>query len=620
MNVSSFNQLAKIKIEELPEAKMDFGKFKGRYLWDVPRRYFDWCFENMNDHEVSRNVFVYIMMNLSNAKKHHEKSQEDNFKENVIKEYYELFTASVEDLSKKTLGLQFVAQYDKYCWDIPDDFLIKIVGRKYNLEMLQEKIVKARELHFKIEKPVNVKVNIEEEISEKIKDIFPWDKLFTHQKDFLKFSYNKDSFGLYSPVGTGKSLMILLYHFLYGRDESILIVCRKTIFPTWINHIIGFYGKIISSKIMVVNGSRLKKIQSLENVFCKFFIINYESFVSPSITEAIIHKGFDFILLDESHHIKNLQAIRTKSIIKLTRNIKHKITMSGTYITGCEKDAFTQVYAVDQGKTFGKSISLFEKYYFKDNGFYGKEKMDDFYNKMAKIVFSVKKIEKTKPIHKNIFVEDEKVEELYHKVISEAIVKIKDVTLDVTYKLAELTRLRQLSGGHLQKFLISPYKAIALVETILEINKPVCVVANYTNEINLISSFLNEKKIKHFIISGQSKVDISKEIEKMKLGENRVAILQPQAASEGIDGFQYCTNYMLFYSVDFSWAMREQVKGRIDRSGQKETCIFIDFIFKLQNGGDSIDELIQSVLYNKRRKVTGLLQAIIGIQEKEKNL
>lgn len=143
-------------------------------------------------------------------------------------------------------------------------------------------------------------------------------------------------------------------------------------------------------------------------------------------------------------------------------------------------------------------------------------------------------------------------------------------------------------------------------------DQKVIIVANFTAEIADISRLLYKKKKKYGIISGSiSDNDREEYINDFSKGKLDNMILQLKAGGLGINGLQNHCSYMIFFSNDYTWDYRQQAEARIMRSGQKESCTYIDLIAVLPENKSTIDEIVLQNLENKDNNIKSLIDNFI---------
>jgi SNF2 family DNA or RNA helicase len=82
-------------------------------------------------------------------------------------------------------------------------------------------------------------------------------------------------------------------------------------------------------------------------------------------------------------------------------------------------------------------------------------------------------------------------------------------------------------------------------------------------------------------------------VDAFKAGKYEVLVANAATIAHGYNLQNSCS--ILFYSNSFSLEKRLQIEGRIFRLGQKQPCLYTDYVYE-----DSIDEKIYAVLKMKR--------------------
>ena len=131
-------------------------------------------------------------------------------------------------------------------------------------------------------------------------------------------------------MGLGKSLQALGCVELAGH-QRVLIVCPAVVKHNWGNEIV----KWLNENFFIINGWS----GDIEGV--RFNIINYD--VLSNRKEQLMAQGYDCIIFDEVHTIKNQKAARTKAALALARGIDGIIAMSGTPILNRPNEFFTSL-------------------------------------------------------------------------------------------------------------------------------------------------------------------------------------------------------------------------------------------------------------------------------------
>ena len=179
--------------------------------------------------------------------------------------------------------------------------------------------------------------------------------LYKAQKKVVKLSARKRQNAYFMEPGTGKSITSLADVDQKQRRKNkqflVLVVCPKNIIGSWEDEIATHLTRAsVQIHLKQEIGELPKEAQY------HFVITNYEQIRSKIDEYADL--GWDYIILDESHRIKNRKAKTTKSVWHL--DAPYKTILSGTPITKDEIDLWAQYKWLNQS-IGGNSFKLFEK-------------------------------------------------------------------------------------------------------------------------------------------------------------------------------------------------------------------------------------------------------------------
>lgn len=146
-----------------------------------------------------------------------------------------------------------------------------------------------------------------------------YNKMFEFQRVIGEYSKHRNSILLADEMGLGKSVQGLFVMSLYNLFPA-LIVCPASLRNNWKAEIKKW---LPNRKTHIVMGNIIPpKID--------IFIISYN--MLSSFASRLITRGIKLVILDESQYIKTESSQRTRSVLHWTKNIKYKISMTGTPI------------------------------------------------------------------------------------------------------------------------------------------------------------------------------------------------------------------------------------------------------------------------------------------------
>lgn len=511
----------------------------------------------------------------------------------------------------------------KKLWEIPETYWKTFCSKNgvfYN--DLLSKIVEARQHKSILEnKPPRRLVD-----PAKIKDF-----LFSHQKEYVLRYGNMPYSNLWAAIGTGKTYAYLEKFRHKARvGDKVLILCPKSVFTSWNNSIKSYLGA--SATYINITGTIDEKLQRL-SYDRYFYITNYETLLNEKILAKLIEKEFDFIAADEAHKFFANTRTRTyKNAMALSANIENKNILTGTPRRSKDENLYGLITFLDRGERFGASFYMFRKKYFTSDymGFnytFNEAMRKEFWDKVKSISYIVTQdVLKLPELTEQIIEIELSGEALshYNAMKKDAIIEVENYNRNkivAAIAIAKITKLRQLCSGFVndtlekQTLVFNQDKIKALEDFLDGIDEPVIITASYTQEIEQISKLLQEKKYTFGEISG--KIKDSKRniyIDDFSKNELDVLIIQEDSGGVGIDGLQNYCSLMIRYSYGYSYDTDQQIIGRIQRSGQKQSMRMIRFKTILPNGKETVEDAIIETIKNKEEGFENLVKHLKDVR------
>lgn len=433
--------------------------------------------------------------------------------------------------------------------------------------------------------------------------------LYKKQKTVEKLFRKKRQIALFMEPGTGKTITALALVDQKQRRKNrhfwILVVTPKNIIGSWEDELIEhmddyeFYGSIKS----------FDKAQSDEECSYSFLVINYE--------QARIHIDYlcdfqwDFVILDESHRIKNRRSKTAKALWKLN-DVKYKLILSGTPITKDEIDLWSQFKFLNPN-LWGNNFKEFENRALRsiDLGDYKKlrphkQKIKMFMKKAQSFTYHLKLDDMTDmPPKRDVVIKlplNSASRKAYNGLEDSFLTEYKGKRSSIDLSVTALLRLQQLTGGHLilengdaVRFKDQP-KLWWTLDKIEDLGKEkVLIICRYKYEIELLESALRKLKYKVEVMKGKMKPQEIKRVRHSFQNSKgcQVLIGQVGVVKEG-NNFQKCCRYTIFYSKSLSYVDIDQCKRRTWRNGQKRKVVYYHLVIE-----NTIDESIESLIDKK---------------------
>ena len=468
-------------------------------------------------------------------------------------------------------------------------------------------------------------------------------KPYAHQLKALEMSWNKECFAYFMEMGTGKSKVLIdNISMLYdaGKINGAVIVAPKGVVGTWYKEQLPHHMADHVEYVSVLWQSNINKKQEKE--LSKLFKTNHELHVLIVNVEALsTKKGVDFVnkflschetlmAIDESTTIKNPQAKRTKSIIKLGESAKYRRILTGSPVTKSPLDLYTQCeflspwllnhasyysfrtrYAVMRSANFGgRSVQIVVGY----------RNIPELSNKIKDFSYRVLKDDcldlPKKTFMKRVIQLSSEQEKLYNQMKQMALAVMNDKMTTTATTMTQLMRLQQITCGHFKADdgsvqEIKNNRIDELLALLEEIHGKVVIWAHWRNDIATIVKHVKEEYGDNSIVTYYGDTSVEDRHKAIKLIQDpessvRFIVGTPQTGGYGITLTEAST--MIYYSNGYDLEKRQQSEARIDRIGQKRAMTYIDIIAE-----NTVDERIVKAL----RKKINIATQVMGEELKD---
>lgn len=405
---------------------------------------------------------------------------------------------------------------------------------------------------------------------------------------------------------TGKTPVSLLVakHF---KPSTLLIVCPKVAIPVWKKHV----KELGLDKFPV-------------------FLVNYEALANNHkawYRWANKHRGF-FMIVDESHFIKDRGSIRSRVVRTVSRRSKYRLALTGTPIAQGLQDAWAQYDYLGRifgpwddkwkGGLDGHLVLGFESTYLVYGGFrnhaivgYRNEKKFNriFHKHQFRITLREAKQEGGKGhmvlrYQKGFFTLNDVAKGIYDSLEEELEAIVNQKKVKVPNVLACVAKLQQICGGYfIERILTGRYtkrgkpilhkevhqipgegKLQLLLQAVKSIRGKFIVICRFIHELEAAKEALEKRGYSVAIVRGGMPYD----------GEFKTDAICMQIQS-GMAVDMSLADTVVFYSLDYSYINFEQSRFRI-LSYDKN---FGKYIFLLAK--DTVDEVIYAAIKSKKK-------------------
>ena len=442
-------------------------------------------------------------------------------------------------------------------------------------------------------------------------------------------SWDKEVFAYFMEMGTGKSKVLIdniaiLYN--KGHINGVLIVAPKGVYKNWFdgeipNHMPDYVDKKVVLWEATINKIKEKELNTLfqSSFDLHILIMNVEAFSTKKgkqFAEKFLSCHKTLMAIDESTTIKNPEAIRTKTIINVGRDVKYKRILTGSPVTKSPLDLFTQCYFLDPWLLDHQSF-----YSFKTR--YAITKQINVSGRMIHLVVGYRNLgelsDKLKPFSYRVLKDDcldlppktfmkrivqlsPEQKKVYEQMKKTALAVLNGKLTTTATVLTQLMRLHQITCGHFKSDdgdiqVLKNERLDELLDVLDELEGKAVIWAHYRYDIEVIVEALKKRYGDNTVVTYYGDTSTDDRQKAIKLIQNpdspvRFIVGTPQTGGYGITLTGAST--MIYYSNGYDLEKRQQSEARIDRIGQTKNMTYIDIIAE-----GTVDEKIVDALRKK---------------------
>lgn len=376
---------------------------------------------------------------------------------------------------------------------------------------------------------------------------------------------------------TSATLATLDTLLLAGESERVLVLGPKRVAQdTWTDEAAKWhqFQGMTFSKIMGTADQRNAALRKRADVY----LTNYEQL--PWLVDRLGDDWpFDTVVADESTKLKgfrlNQGGARTKALGKVAhKHVRRFIELTGTPAPNGVVDLWGQCWYLDGGKRLGRTFTSFSERWFSTgrDGFSLQplpHAFDEITDRIGDLCVSIQAkdyFDLNEPVVNNIEVTlDDKALRQYKEMEREMFLELASVGVEAFNAASRTIKCLQIASGTLllddKGSWAEIHRAkIEALESIVEEAGGMPVLVAYTFRAD------RERLLKHF----KGSVDLATDegLRKFKAGGALVGIGHPASIGHGIDGLQYVTNIIVFFSSDYNLENRQQIIERIGPTRQ----------------------------------------------------
>ena len=396
--------------------------------------------------------------------------------------------------------------------------------------------------------------------------------------------------GVFNAMRCGKTPTTIA-SLVHENYKKVLVVVPSFLKYQWKDEFLK-WSNFKEEDVCIVNGKPQDRIMQYYEVNRRenyVLIVSYDTIKLDYKKYGRIGEGFEALVVDEAHFLRNLKSTRSKVMFEISKRVKIKYALTGTPAVQHPKDIFG-ILKFLYPERFRSSYQFYDQFFEKvfdpfayGNFVYGgfKPRMEeDLQNYLScmSIQRQTKDVMNWLPhINRETIRLDmhPKQQKLYDKMRTEFIAEIGGKEIDAQNALVQATRLNQLSicpeifGEGV------PSSKVDFVIDYVEENplEPIIVFSSFTSALKVIHSKLKNS----VLLTGEQTAEQKKaNVEKFQRGEVNVILANIQAGSVGWTIDRATTMIFLnrsFIPVDNKQAEARFLNTREDMDRSAKTII-----------------------------------------------
>ncbi|XP_062705938.1 SWI/SNF-related matrix-associated actin-dependent regulator of chromatin subfamily A-like protein 1 [Aedes albopictus] len=414
--------------------------------------------------------------------------------------------------------------------------------------------------------------------------------LLDFQKDGVCFAIDKGGRALIADeMGLGKTYQALAVADFYKENWPLLICTTASTRDAWAAKIRQLFRYVPVQSIVTLQGSQ----DPIERA--RILISSYS--LMERCADKLLDRGFGFIIMDESHTLKNFKAKCTAVAHELAKKAKRVILLSGTPALSRPVELYSQLQMLDRNFFNFKEYSTRycagkqSKFGWDANGQSNLEEL----NLLLAARFMIRRTK--------LDVMSELAEKNRETVILDGSLLSKNV--EAEENLSSYAADYSMSKGReREEILIQYYSATAeakapavcgYLKQVLKEKQKFIIFAHHIKMLDAISKYLSKHKVDHIRIDGTTRSDLrSSLVEKFQTEDScRAAVLSLKACNAGIT--LTAAQLVLFAELDWNPSTLAQAESRAHRIGQEGTVVVRYLLAK-----KTADDIIWTMLQKKQ--------------------
>ena len=473
-------------------------------------------------------------------------------------------------------------------------------------------------------------------------------QLYDYQRECIMHQLQHDDSMLWLQMGLGKTpitLTSILERMRAGQVRKTLIFGPLRVIQAVWTREARKWSHTEHLRFSIVHGNKEKRTRALF-VDADIYLINYESmnWLAETLDHYYLSQNrelpFQMVVYDEVSKLKNsttlrmaggkrdrkdgrgeVHTIKVTGWRKMIPHFKYRTGLTGTPASNGYIDLHGQFLAVDGGKRLGEYITHYKDSYFASdyNGWtynptdIGKQwiefKISDITKKMdAADYLDLPDVNVT-----NMMVDlPVAVRKAYDEIEKDMFTQLDSGSeLEVFSRSSVSNKCLQFCNG-------SPYLSsesseyeslhdvkLNALEDVLEEAGGSPVLCSYTFKSDAERIMKKFKKYKPVNLTAAPSRDTERIINEWNAGKIKLLIGHPASMGHGVDGLQDSGSILVWFGLNWSLELYEQMCGRLNRQGQKHPVSIIRILCS-----DTVDLAVADALERKEDDQEGLKRAL----------
>lgn len=453
--------------------------------------------------------------------------------------------------------------------------------------------------------------------------------LYEFQRAGVRFLVQARRAVLGDDMGLGKTAQAIFACEVISK--RILVICPNTLKSYWSTEINKWAP---NQYVSVLRGSHKKKKEIIEGFpEYGFLVINIEA-VRGNLINNLFTAGWDTVIVDEAHSVKNRNSKQTKGVYLLATRAKYVYLLTGTPILNRVDELWSPLHILypKQYPSFWafvkKHTIVYRRQIRTPRGKYrtiweidGKPTQPKKLRAEIAPIFLRREKESVFPdmppkIYQKVWLDMEGEQcRIYRDIEQTAMVEVGDTTVVTAGILAQLTRCKQVTvspgliGGKPEGVKID-----ALIDILNGTDQKVLVFSQFAKAVKLVSERLEVEGISHAVFVGETKEKDRDSIIKCFQDTPEIQVFLTTIQAGGVGITLTAASLVVFLDKQWTPATNEQAVDRTRPHLQKQSIQIIELLAR-----ESVDELIEKVLTGKISIIDAVIKRKKG-NDKNKTL